>query len=190
MHHVDPTPSAPPITASAPPTTPSAPDQVTVALATHAGGLRAYHQRPGRPGGLGHPAAPTLTAEPSPRPRAADPPDPASPEACIDAHHRAAGVDHRAHRLDHSPRHRAAGPQRADHHGWTGQRPSAGHGWHDHEQRGVLDLWRHHYPAPGDRPDDHDRAAHHRADDDDHADDHDHAGHHDHHRAPHQHRGG
>src|SRR5215203_5643983 len=150
MHHVDPTPSAPPITASAPQTTPSPPAQVTVALATHAGGLRAHHQRPGRPGGLGHPAAPTLTAEPSTWPRAADPPDPASPEARIDAHHRAAGADHRAHPLDRHPRHRAAGPQWADHHGWTGQRPAAGHGWHDDEQRGVLELWRHHYPAPGD----------------------------------------
>src|SRR5215216_2427678 len=114
MHHVDPTPSAPPITASAPQTTPSAPDQVTVALATAAGGLRAHHQRPDRPGGLGHPAAPTLTADPSPRPRPADPPDPASPEAHVHAHHRAAGADHRAHRLDHHPSHRAAGPQRAN----------------------------------------------------------------------------
>jgi hypothetical protein len=96
MHHVDPTPSAPPITASAP-------DQVTVALATHAGGLRAHHQRPGRPGGLGHPAAPTLTAEPSARPRAADPPDPASPEARVDAHHRAASADHRANRSTTTP---------------------------------------------------------------------------------------
>src|SRR5829696_747600 len=103
MPHVDPTPSAPPITASAP-------HQVTVALATAAGGLRAHHQRPGRPGGLGHPAAPTLTAEPSARPGAADPSDPASPKAGIAAHHRAAGADHRAHRLDPHPSHRAAGP--------------------------------------------------------------------------------
>src|SRR5215211_8301891 len=111
MPHVDPTPSAPPIT-------PSAPDKVTVALATHAGGLRAHHWRPGRPGGLGHPAAPTVTAAPSTRPCAADRPDRASPEADADAHHRPPGVDHRAHPPEPHPRHRAAGPQRADHHSW------------------------------------------------------------------------
>src|ERR671910_2734777 len=105
MPHVDPTPSAPQNT--------SAPDKVTVALATAAGGLWAHHRCPGRPGGLGHPAAPTLTAEPSPRPRPADPSDPASPEARIDAHHCAAGPDHLAHQLDPNPSHRTAGPQRA-----------------------------------------------------------------------------
>src|SRR5918994_5886017 len=93
MPHVDPTPSAPQNT--------SAPDQVTVALAAHAGRLWAHHRCPGRPGGLGHPAAPTLTAEPATRPRPADPSDPASPEARVNAHHRAAGADQRAHQLDH-----------------------------------------------------------------------------------------
>jgi hypothetical protein len=75
-----------------------------VALATHAGGLRAHHRCPGRPGGLGHPTAPTGTAPPSTRPRAADRPDPASPQARIDTHHRPAGADHLAHPLDPHPR--------------------------------------------------------------------------------------
>src|SRR5829696_6042147 len=90
--HVDPTPSTPPLT-------PSAPAKVTVALATAAGGLRAHHRCPGSRGGLGHPAAPTVTATPSTRPRPADPPDRANPETRADAHHRAAGADHRAHPL-------------------------------------------------------------------------------------------
>src|SRR5829696_9915032 len=101
MAHVDPTPSAPPSTASAP-------DQVTVALATAAGGLGAHHRCPGRRGGLGHPAAPTGTAAPSTRPRPADPPDRANPEARVDASHRSAGADQRAHPLDHYLRDRAA----------------------------------------------------------------------------------
>jgi hypothetical protein len=70
-------------------------------------------------GGLGHPTAPTVTAKPSTRPRPADPPHRASPEPRADAHHRAAGADHRAHRLDHHPSHQAAGRQRADHRCWS-----------------------------------------------------------------------
>src|SRR5215211_6681671 len=100
MDHVDPTPSAPHAT-------PSAPDNATVALETDAGGLRAHHRCPGRPGGLGHPAPPTVTATPGTRPGAADRSDRASPEARIAAHHRPAGADHRAHPLDRHPRHRA-----------------------------------------------------------------------------------
>ena len=177
--HVDPTPSAPPSTSSAP-------DQVTVALASAAGGLRAHHRCPGRHGGLGHPAAPTVTAKPSPRPRPADRPDRASPEPCADAHHRAAGADHRAHRLDLYPSHRAAGRQRVDHSCWIGQRPRAGHGGHDDQHRGLLDLGRHQHPACGDRPDHHHCAAHDHDRADDHGrTDHDHAGHHDEHRAHH-----
>src|SRR5918995_5358307 len=102
--HVDPTPSAPP-------STPSAPDKVTVALASAAGRLRTHHGCPGRPGGLGHPAAPTGAAEPGTRPRATDPPDRASPEARVDAHDQPAGANHRAHPPDHRPRHRVAGRQ-------------------------------------------------------------------------------
>jgi hypothetical protein len=37
---------------------PPAPAKITVALEARAGGLRADHRRAGRPGGLGHPAAP------------------------------------------------------------------------------------------------------------------------------------
>jgi hypothetical protein len=177
MAHVDPAPSAPPAT-------PSAPDKVTVALATAAGGLRAHHRCPGRPGGLGHPAAPTGTAKPGTRPRPADPPDRASPKARVDAHDRPAGADQCVHPLDHYLSDRAAGRQRADHHGWTGQRPSTDHGGHDDEHRGVLDPWRHQHPPPGDRPDDHGRATHDRADDHGRPH-HDHPGHHDQHRAPH-----
>src|SRR5215218_10263970 len=157
MPHVDPTLSAPQNT--------SAPDQVTVALATHAGGLRAHHRYPGRPGGLGHPAAPTGTAEPSPRPRAADRPDRASTEVHVDPYHRPAGADHRAHPLDPHRRHQAADRQPADHHGWTGRGPSADHGGHDDDHPGVLGLGHHHHhPAPGDRPDHHGRPDHDRAD--------------------------
>jgi hypothetical protein len=163
--HVDPTPSAPPITLSAP-------DKVTVAVEAHAGGLRAYHRCPGCRGGFGYPAAPTVTAPPRTGPRAADRRNRASPEVRIAAHHRAAGADHRAHPLDRHPRHRAAGRQRADH-----------HGWHDDEHRVVLDLGRHQHPASGDRPEYHGRA-----DDHDHAGHHHHAGHHDQHRAHHHHR--
>jgi len=178
--HVDPTPSAPP-------STPSAPGQVTVALATAAGGLRAHHRCPGRRGGLGHPAAPTGTVKPTPRPRAADRPDRASPEARVDAHHRAGGADQCAHPLDPDLSDRAGGRQRGGQRCWTGQRPSAGHGWPDHEHRGVLDRCRHQHPALGDRPDQHARAVHHHDRADDHGrPHHDHAGHHDQHRAPDQ----
>src|SRR4029453_15487555 len=99
MDHVDPTPSAPHAT-------PSAPDNAAVALETDAGRLRAHHRCPGRPGGLGHPATPTGTAELGTGPR---PADRARPEARVDAHHRAAGADQRAHPLDHYLSDRAAG---------------------------------------------------------------------------------
>src|SRR5918996_3740124 len=53
------------------------------------------------------------------------------------------------------PGHRRHRPQRADPRCWTGQRPSAGHGWHDDEHRGVFDRWRHQHQASGDRLDHH-----------------------------------
>src|SRR5215207_1928100 len=109
MDHVDPTPSAPHATPSAPHVTPSAPAEVTVALATRAGGLRAHHRCPGRSGGLGHPAPPTVTATPGTRPGAADRPGRAGTEFHVDPHHRPAGADHRAHPLDRHLRDRAAG---------------------------------------------------------------------------------
>src|SRR5215218_11321539 len=56
MHHIDVTPSAADVAR------PLAPSDVTVALETGAGCLRAYHRRPGRPGDLGYPVAPTVTA--------------------------------------------------------------------------------------------------------------------------------
>jgi hypothetical protein len=48
-------------------TTPSAPGQSTAALEAAAGSLRIHHRGPGRPGGLGHPAAPARTATPGTR---------------------------------------------------------------------------------------------------------------------------
>src|SRR5215218_6196637 len=136
MHHVDVTPSAADVAR------PSAPGDVTVALETGAGGLRAYHRRPGRPGALGYPVAPTVTATPGTHPRTAGRPSRASNEIRVDPHHQPAGADHRTHPLDPHLRHRAAGRQQADHHSWTGQDPSAGHRWHDEDHRGTLDRWR------------------------------------------------
>jgi hypothetical protein len=87
------------------------------------------------------------------------------------------------------PRHRAADRQQTDHQSWTGHGPSAGHRCHDDDHhgdhRGVLDLWRHHHPASGDRPDHHGYAHHNHPDH--HGRAHDHAGDHDQHR-PHDHR--
>jgi hypothetical protein len=66
--HVDPTPSAPPITSSTP-------DKLTVALATHAGGLRAHHwwprppYCPNRHRQAEHPPSPCRPSPPS-QPRA------------------------------------------------------------------------------------------------------------------------
>src|SRR5829696_7874652 len=84
MDHVDPIPSAPHATPSAPHVTPSAPAEVTVALATRAGGLRAHHRCPGRSGDLGHPAPPTVTATPGTRLGAADRPGRAGTEVRVD----------------------------------------------------------------------------------------------------------
>src|SRR5215211_6556675 len=121
MHHVDVTPSAADVAR------PSAPRDVTVALETRAGCLRAYHRRPGRPGDLGYPVAPTVTATPGttlvlpavqaePATRSRRPPPPA----------RGSRPPHPPSRPARShPRHRAAGRQQADHHSWTGQGPSA-----------------------------------------------------------------
>src|SRR5215211_5995336 len=72
---------------------------VTVALETRAGCLRAYHRRPGRAGGLGYPVAPTVTATPGTHPRTAGRPSRASNEIRVDPH-RPAGADHRTHPLD------------------------------------------------------------------------------------------
>src|SRR5215218_4731224 len=74
MHHVDVTPSAADVAR------PSAPRDVTVALETRAGCLRAYHRRPGRPGDLGYPVAPTVTATPGTHPRTAGRPSRAGNE--------------------------------------------------------------------------------------------------------------
>jgi hypothetical protein len=86
MHHVDLTPSAADIAR------PSAPSDVTVALETRAGCLRAYHRRPGRAGDLGYPVAqpspprrvptlvlPAVQAEPATRSASTPTADPREP---------------------------------------------------------------------------------------------------------------
>jgi hypothetical protein len=138
MHHVDVTPSAADVAR------PSAPSDVTVALETRAGCLRAYHRRPARPGGRATLLSPqTATATPGTHPRTAGRPSRAGNEIRVDLHHRPAGVDHRTH-----PRHRAAGRQRVDHHSWTGQGPTRRPSLARHDHRGTLDRWRYHHPAP------------------------------------------
>src|SRR5215218_4526343 len=111
-------------TATAPHVTPAAPTGVTVALATRAGGLRAHHRRAGRLGGLGHPAAPTVTATPGTRPRADESPGRAGTEARAAARHRPAGAEDLARLIDPHLGDRAGGREQADQRSWTGQGPS------------------------------------------------------------------
>ena len=142
MHHVDDR------LAAADVARPSAPSGVTVALETGAGRLRAYHRRPGCPGGLGYPVAPTVTASPGIRPRTAGRPSRAGNETGVDLHHWPAGVDPRPHPLGPHLRYRAAGREQAGHHCWIGQGLSAGHRWQDGGHRATLDRWRYRHPAP------------------------------------------
>src|SRR4029450_7767089 len=121
--HVDPSPPAPanvtPATSAA--GAPAAPADVTVALEAAAGGRWAHQRCPGRPGGLGHPAAPILPAASDPRLRPGDRPDPAGTEIGVDAPDRAAGAHHHPQPLDPHCSHRAGGPQQTDQRWWTGR---------------------------------------------------------------------
>jgi len=150
LPHVDPSPPAPanvtPATSAA--GAPSAPADVTVALETAAGGRRAHQRCPGRPGGLGHPAAPILTAPSGPRLRPGDRPDPAGTEVGVDGPGRAVGAHHHTQPLDPHRSHRAGGPQQADQRWWTGHGP--GQGWPDDHGRAHHDHAGHHdqYRAP------------------------------------------
>src|SRR5215218_7092164 len=106
----------PPPPANIPPPTPAsvappASAKVTVALEAAAGGRWAHQRCPGRPGGLGHPAAPILTAAPDPRLRSGDRPDPAGTEIGVDGPDRAAGAHHRPQPPNPPRSHRAGGPQ-------------------------------------------------------------------------------
>src|SRR5215218_1565384 len=112
MRHADSTATAPGKV------TPSAPTGVTVALETPAGDLRAHHRRPGRLGGLGHPATPTVTATPGTRPRAAERPGRAGTEARADTPHRPAGADDLARLIDPHLGDRAGGREQADQRSW------------------------------------------------------------------------
>jgi hypothetical protein len=168
---------------------PSASGKATAALEIAAVRLRAHHHGPGRPGGLGHPAAPARTSAPGPRRRAADGAKQASPDVHVDHHHCSPGADHHASPFHHSEPW-AASRQQTDHDHRTGHGPRAGHRrWHDNHH-GALRCWRHH-PAHRDRAIDHGRAHHHRPNHHgrahhhraiDHGRVHDHAGDHDQHR--------
>jgi hypothetical protein len=109
---------------------PSASDDVAVALEARAAGPWAHDRCPGRPGRLGHPAeSPTAPGTPGTRPRAADCSGRAGSQVRGHTHHRSAGADHRAHRLDpHRRDQAAAGRQQADQRSWAGHSPSVGHG--------------------------------------------------------------
>jgi len=157
---------------------PSASGNTTTALETAAVRLRAHHGSAGRPGGLGHPAAPARTAAPRTRCRAADIANTASSDVRVDHHHHCApGNAHRASRFHHCESW-AASRQRTDHDHRIGCGPSAGHGRPQDTNHGALDRWRHH-PAHRDRATDHGRAHHNRAHQ--HGSVHDHAGVHDQH---------
>src|SRR5215211_1836902 len=145
MHHVDVTPSAADVAR------PSAPRDVTVALETRAGCLRAYHRRPGRPGDLGYPVAPTVTATPGttlvlpavqaePATRSRRPPPPA-----------------RGSRPPLPPSRPARSPAQTPCRWPSAGRPPLldrpgskrrGHRWHGDDHRGTLDRWCYHHPAP------------------------------------------
>jgi hypothetical protein len=158
-------------------TTPSASGKATAALETAAVHLRAHHRGAGRPGRLGHPAAPARTAAPGTRCRAADVASTASTDVRADHHHCAPGNDHRAS-LFHHCESWAGSRQRTDHDHPIGSGPSAGHGRPQDTYHGALDRWRHH-PAHRDRATDHGRAHHNRANQHGSVDDH--AGVHDQH---------
>jgi hypothetical protein len=115
-------------------------------------------------------ALPTVPTQPAPRPVPTTPTGPPEPTTTLSRSTPTTATGPRPISRPTS----AGGPGRG-----TGQ------GWHDDQQPGVLGRWYHQHPAPGDRPDDHGRAAHHRPDDHGRPH-HDHAGHHDQQRAPDQ----
>src|SRR5215211_8285673 len=178
-------------------TTPSAPGQTTAALEAAAGCLRTHHCGPGRPGGLGHPAAPARTATPGTWGCPAHRHNRAGTHVHLLDHQHDHGADHRTLPTDQQPGHQPVRCQPADHHGGTTHHIRHAtleqHDSHKH----PLHSWGHD-ATPRDHPEHH-RADHHGRLDHhsslehhdrahDHAADHDHCRAH-HHRADHdQHR--